>query len=185
MEDAAPLIPLLTRPKPTMDVRNVKLPSTSKVDRVIPTETVRGLAASENSNKAPEVGIEAADAANEWNCNFSTSDSDASMMEGGIATENDVGCPSNPVNNDATCQQSQPNQPIHGVEDAVEKKVPIQKQDDELGTKSITIDSTLRGTSMTNSTSPSSSDDGSVSSTSSDGTSSFSSSSSSSSSSTR
>lgn len=184
MDDAAPLIPLLTRPKPTMDVRNVKLPSTSKVDKVIPTETVRlDGRASDNSNKAPEVGAEAADAANEWNCNFSTSDSDASM-EGGIATENDVGCPSNPVNNDATCQQSQPNQPIHCVEDAVEKKVPIQKQDDELGTKRITIDSTLRGTSMTNSTSPSSSDDGSVSSTSSDGTSSFSSSSSSSSSST-
>lgn len=176
VDDAAPSISL-TRPKPTMDVRNANLPSTSKVDKVIPKETVRGLATSNNSNKAPEEGAETADAANEWNCNFSTSNSK-----------------SNPVINDATCQQLQLNQPIHGVEVArenVEEKVQFQKLDNELGNIILpplsaldivwqrSVNSIVQdGTSMTNSTSSSSSDDGSVSSTSSDGTSSSSSSSS-------
>jgi hypothetical protein len=199
VDDAAPIIPL-TRAKPTIDVRNANLSSTSKEDKVVPTETGRGLAASDNSDKAPEEGAETANATNEWNCDFSTSDSDASMMEVGISTEIGVGIPSNPANKVATSQQSQPNnKPIQGVEDArgnVETEAPSQKKDNELGSKSAvlsppsaidivrqrSVHSIVKdGTSMTSSTSSSSGDDGSVSSTSSDGTSSSSSSSSSSS----
>jgi hypothetical protein len=168
------------------------LSSTSKEDMVVPTETGGGLAASDNSNKAEE-GAMTANATNEWNCDFSTSDSDASMMEVGISTKIGVGIPSGPANKVATSQ------PIQGVKDArgnVETKAPRQKQDNELGSKSAvlsplsaidivrqrSVNSIVQdGTSMTNSTSSSSSDDGSVSSTSSDGTSSSSSSSSSSS----
>jgi hypothetical protein len=192
VDDAAPIIPL-TRAKPTIDVRNANLSSTSKEDMVVPTETGRGLATSDNSNKAPEEGAMTANATNEWNCDFSTSDSDASMMEVGISTKIGVGIPSSPANKVATSQ------PIQGVKDArgnVETKAPRQKQDNELGSKSAvlsplsaidivrqrSVNSIVQdGTSMTNSTSSSSSDDGSVSSTSSDGTSSSSSSSSSSS----
>lgn len=197
VDDATPMI-ALTRPKPTIDVRNVK----SSTDRnhkmaadeeAMSNESARDPVVDESSTKEPKEENDTATTTNQWTCDFSSSSSDSSSvsrMEAELSKDDvsNLDFTNNTISFgdllQPTIHRDGPFKCIEESKGVVEKELTSQNQDDTLGMQSYAPPPTSmleKSTSIASSNSSSSSDDNSVSSSSSNSSSDATSSSSSSS----